>query len=102
MTAGMLVLYSKPIMLNNYSAFGHLAEDHKASWSGFPCSHLIQIPKPLKQNPKPLTIILQGIGESFGEMWLPVEVEKLRCEKVVEIRTGMKHCAALTAKVMDD
>ena len=50
-------------------------------------------------NPQPLTLIFQGIGDDVFDMWEPVEVAALNGKAVVEIRTGMKHCVALTAKV---
>ena len=50
-------------------------------------------------NPQPLTLTYQGIGDDVFDMWEPVEVAALNGKAVVEIRAGMKHCAALTAKV---
>ena len=50
-------------------------------------------------NPEPLTFIYQGIGDDVFDMWDPVEVAALNGKAVVDIRVGVKHCAALTAKV---
>lgn len=50
-------------------------------------------------NPEPLIFIYQGIGDDVFDMWEPVEVAALNGKAVVDIRVGMKHCAALTAKV---